>query len=120
MGDSPFKLNFPSSVKAEFEKHISPEVWALVTRGKRIEWEEYEALQTNSYEKRLIHENLSDDALVKLYELCAKQVRPLLRYEIPRHYDDAIKLELAPLLAARLKEYVEAKHECETVAENLP
>lgn len=105
-------FKFLGDARKAFYAHIRPEYVVLAEREEPIEWSEFENLTMNSYEAKILHKNLSDDALVKLFELCAKQTKPLSVYELPRHYNEAIEREIAPLLAERLKAYVEAKKEC--------
>lgn len=60
----------------------------------------------NSYERRLIHERLDDDALARfLSESILVQIAPRLhQYELARSYDDAVIREFFPLLLDRLRD----------------
>ena len=88
----------------EFYTHVRPEYKALAERERKIDWEEFSSIRMNSYEQKLIVQNLDDDALCKFYEQCLKHSkRALGALELPRHYDDIIQLELAPLLVERLR-----------------
>ncbi len=92
--------------KEKFYSHVRPEVRSLAERGQRVSWAEYEALgRMNSYERKVLIKNLDDDALCRLYSICAQNsTRELSEFELAHHYGDVIERELAPLLAQRLTE----------------
>ncbi len=88
-----------------FMSNVRSEIVKLSKRKKKITWEEYSEMRTNSYERRILIENFDNNALIELTNYCIGQVGfPLGKYEIAKHYNDAIIRELAPLLIKRLKE----------------
>lgn len=93
----------------EFYSHVRPEIQALAERAERVTWSEYRNLCNvigcNSYERKLLYANFDDDALLQLFYLyCANSRRDLGEFELASDYDDAIRREIAPLLAKRLRE----------------
>jgi hypothetical protein len=91
----------------DFYTHVRPEMRALAERPERVTWVEHEALRANSYERRLIVQNLDDDALCRLYEWYVQNSKPALReFELAVHYGDGVQRELAPLLVKRLREKI--------------
>ena len=47
---------------------IKPEIWKLITRCTKINWEEYNSLWMNSFERELIYPEMTNEALVKLIQ----------------------------------------------------
>ena len=100
-----YVADWAAGKRAEFYDHVRPELRALAERPERITHDEYMALRANSYERHLLHKNLDDEALCKLTEYCMGQSgRSLGEFDLPRHYNDAVERELAPLLVKRLRE----------------
>lgn len=95
--------------KAEFYSHVRPGYKALAERPERISHEEYtktvEEHGANSYEHRLLVQNLDDEAVCKIAEYCMSQSgRELGEFNLAEHYGDAVQREFAPLLVKRLRD----------------
>lgn len=91
--------------RALFYDHVKPEIRALCERPERVTLAEYMELRANSYERRILHQRLDDEALLWLAEYCMGQAgRSLGEFDLPEHYNDAVEREIAPLLAKRLRE----------------
>ena len=106
----PFKFltEFSKKLRDEFYSHVKPYALALAKRKERVTWDEYELFRGNSYERKLIHANLDDEAVLKLFEHYQKNSRrELTEFKLAEHYDDAIQREIAPLLAKRLREMID-------------
>ena len=100
-----YLADWAAGQRAAVYDHVRPELRALAERPERITHDEYMALRANSYERHLLHKNLDDEALCKLAEYCMGQSgRSLGEFDLPRHYNDAVERELAPLLVKRLRE----------------
>lgn len=103
-----FKLfeNAARKRRAEWNSHLSPEVLALVKKGKQITYDQFNSRPMNSYERESLFPLLDDDALIKLTEkflenCCSGHVpgiRPCSTY------NEALEVLLVPLLLKRFKE----------------
>ncbi len=90
--------------RTDFYSHVRADRLLLAERERQVTWEEYNKITMNSYEQKLIVQNLDNEALCKLYGHCAKQFRPLGELELASDYNDLVQRELAPLLVERLRE----------------
>lgn len=92
-----------------------------VQRPRPITWDEYQRLVIvpdscdrdtewgiNSYERRLVHARLDDDAFIRfLEESVAPYIRrPLGKYDLTIEYDDSVLREFFPALIERLRKHV--------------
>ena len=70
-------------IKQRFMYHVKPEIKLLSERKKQITWKEYS----------------------EIIEYCLSQCgRELGKYELAKHYNDAIIREFMPLIIKRFKE----------------
>ena len=102
-----FKLfeNAAKKRRDEWNSHLSPEVLALVKKGKLITYEQFNSRPMNSYERESLFPLLDNDALIALTELFLKNccsghvpgIRPC------GTYNEALEVLLIPLLLERFK-----------------
>ncbi len=88
----------------DFNKHIRPEIAALIKRG-HITIEEMHELRVNGHEWKAMVPALSIEALIAATEHACKNCK---RAQSPVvTYDEAIHAVFAPELLKRLREYAE-------------
>lgn len=100
---APSELEVIAEPRLTFDlDRVKPEAYALATRAEQVTWDELQALRANSYERKLIHRNLTDDALVRwtLYSITQSGGRLSAR-GVPTTYPEAVTRELAPLVLER-------------------
>lgn len=104
--DPKVMLNFKERAekrKQEYYSHVSPEMKALAERAEPITLDEWNNLRSNSYERKLLYKNLSNEALIHLSNYCIDQAGGRLTdMMIASDYNESVIRELAPLLADRL------------------
>jgi hypothetical protein len=86
--------------------HVKVTILRLKEQGGQLTWGEYKALHPlNSYERKLLHPYLDDEALIRLTEICLgnSSYQRLGDLSLARHYDEAIVGELTPMLIERIR-----------------
>lgn len=88
----------------EYLSHVSPEYLERLAKPEPISLQEYIDISCNSYERHLLYQKLSDEALLAAakHTLLNSQFREIGKYELARSYDDALTGIFVPLLLARL------------------
>ena len=81
---------------------IRPEVRNLARRGN-VTWAEYEALRMNSWEQEVLHQSLTDEALICLLETIMLPNCSTDRKKPAATYNDAVINNFVPELIKRLK-----------------
>jgi hypothetical protein len=97
--------------KKEFMEHVSEETKELIEEvensKRKISKEEYKLMRINSYDRHLLIPYLDDIAFISLiddyYLQASRAFLPLLEYELPQHYDEALLKVFFPLLIERFK-----------------
>lgn len=99
-----FLLDRARQRKKDFLSFCKPEIIALSQREEPITLKEYMSLRCNSYEQKILYENVDTETLLYLTALYQKHSsgRPLGKYEIAAHYDDALQRQIVPLLVKEL------------------
>jgi predicted house-cleaning noncanonical NTP pyrophosphatase (MazG superfamily) len=112
--DGSFLSEWYARKQEEFYSHVP--VWVAVgasaceAAGRRLTHAEYHGLielldGMNSYTRKVLLPVLDDLAVCELASYCMSQSgRELGALDIPRHYNEAVEKELAPLLVKRLRE----------------
>lgn len=100
---APSELVFVSEPRLTFElDRVKPEAYALAVRPAQVTWGEWQALRVNSYERKLIHRHLDDDALARLIAHYIEQAGGALSPRgVATTYVEQLARELAPLVLER-------------------
>jgi hypothetical protein len=112
--DGSFLGEWYAREQEEFYSHVP--VWVAVgavaceASGRRLTHAEYHGLielldGMNSYTRKVLLPVLDDLAVCELASYCMSQSgRELGALDLPRHYNEAVEKELAPMLVKRLRE----------------
>jgi hypothetical protein len=95
--------------KKEFFQYISPEILERFESGEEIDVEEFSEMWINSYERKLLFPLFSDKLLLKQLKYSMNQAgyRKLYKYDVPKHYNDAIENMFLPELIERFEKLME-------------
>lgn len=99
-------------LKKEFMAHVRQEVVDLLKQPDPIDYETFRRFRGNSYERRLIHSKLSDEAYLQFLEdvmLPNSSFRELGKYQLAEHYDEALVGECIPELIKRVRRLLKSK-----------
>jgi hypothetical protein len=90
---------------AKFYAHVRPEIKDRVESGKPVSKDELLHFRCNSYEQKLLHSILDDEALVDRIVLYMNQngSRALYDTELAENYQDALLREFFPMLLSRFQ-----------------
>lgn len=95
---SPIKNALARLNQERLDKHVRPEIQALVKRGK-ITLDEWMGMRANSWEFEHMYSALTDEALAHVVE---HNLKNCFRRSVPSAtYEDALSQHLAPLMLAR-------------------
>ena len=91
--------------KEEFFQCISPDILERFESDKEIDIDEFSEMRINSYERRLLFPLFSDKLLLKQLKYAMNQAgyRKLYKYDVPKHYNDAVENMFLPELIVRFK-----------------
>lgn len=90
--------------REEFYSHIRSEIINLSKRKEKITIDEWNNLRINSYERRILYNNLTNEVLIETAEYYMSQCyQKLPSLSIPIHYNEALERVLLPLLLERFK-----------------
>ncbi len=91
--------------RRKFYVHVRPEIKERVESGEPVTYEEYQKMRYNSYELKLVHDVLDDDALIRVTEryLAEEGCSCIYKYDIPHSYKDAVLQQHIHELIKRLK-----------------
>ena len=97
--------------KHEFFKYVSPNIRDRFESGKEMDVEEFYAMRTNSYERRLLFPLFSDRLLLKQLKEAIDQTAytKLPEFSIPKHYNNAIERLYLPELIERFENLLNEK-----------
>lgn len=104
--------NFKSFLKkkteerlAKFYAHVKPEIKARVESGNPLSKDELLHFRCNSYEQKLLHSIMDNEALIDRIRLYMDQngTRALFDTELANDYQDALLREFLPMLIERFQ-----------------
>lgn len=106
-----FFEEYRNSRKQGFFNYVSPNIRDRFESGKEMDVEEFYALETNSYERRLLFPLFSDRLLVKQLKYAMNQAAyfKLPEFSIPKHYNHAIERLYLPELIERFENLLQEK-----------
>jgi len=96
-------------IEREFMNHVSDEVKLRYKNPDPITLQEYEKFRGNSYERKLLLPKMDNETLIHQARHCLNfanqhNFRQLGKYEIARHYDQALSGDLIHMLIDRLEQ----------------
>jgi uncharacterized protein YnzC (UPF0291/DUF896 family) len=97
--------------KRAYMKNVKPEIKSLVEANPVINWETYQSMKMNSYERYLVIKLLDDEAYIKLTEQYIEQAGyefreyPEYSLNMPGTYDEALQRIHIHELIKRFKEW---------------
>ena len=94
-----------AKIKADYMGNVSDQIQQLVAAGKTISQKQFDGLQMNSYEAKLVYPLLDHEAYISLVRRCLTNCsqRPLSKYQVGSTYDEALLGYLVEGLCQRLE-----------------
>lgn len=94
--------------REQFMEHVSPKVKERLENPEEITLAEWKEFRGNSYERKLLHKKLSNEAFIYLLEYCMGQAgySEYGQFELSKCYNDAVTNELVPEMIKRFKKGV--------------
>lgn len=79
--------------KADFMPHVKEKVQNRIASGEPITKEEWLGMYTNSYERKLLIDLMDEETLLHDIKVNLENagIREMGKYELPKHYNDAIE-----------------------------
>jgi hypothetical protein len=96
---------FMKKKEAEFMKYVDASVIDRFKEGTPITLEEFHNMRLNSYERKYLFPLFDDELLLWHieYSLMQEGNRELFKYDLPKHYTDAVLRQYLPELIRRFK-----------------